>query len=138
MAKSTKKFSRITIENFLTEMKSILTDDNFNIEKDFDLVTVRAKDDPDDEYTNTNTLLELEYDSSDVVEELKTLSIQEYVETMLDTLANEIEFFHVFGRKIKHRDVYIKVRLKKRSTGKYVFCVSFHFARHHFTDFPYK
>ena len=138
MAVTTKRFSRKTIEGFLAEMQGILTDDNFDIERDFDFVTTRASDEPDDECTNMNTLLELEYDSSDVVEELKTLSIQEYTESMLDNRAEGIHFFHVFGRRIQGRDVYIKVRLKDNSEGKYVFCISFHFARRIFDDFPYK
>lgn len=138
MAGTTVKVNQKNVEDFLVEMKGILNDEKFNIERDFDFVTIRASDEPDDEYTNMNTLLELEYDSYDVVEELKTLSIQEYTESMLDNRAEGIYFFHVFGRKIQGRDVYIKVRLKERSAGKYVFCVSFHFARHILGDFPYK
>ena len=127
------------IETFLVEMNNILCSPNFDIDRDFMFTEIRAKDDLDDEFTNTNTMLELGFDRYDVVEHLKTLTIEEYTESMLDTVSKDMSFFHVFGRKIQGRDVYIKVRIKLRKIGtKYVFCVSFHFARHSITHFPHK
>lgn len=101
MAGTTVKVNQKNVEDFLVEMKGILNDEKFNIERDFDFVTIRASDEPDDEYTNMNTLLELEYDSYDVVEELKTLSIQEYTESMLDNRAEGIHFFMCLVEKYK-------------------------------------
>lgn len=127
------------IETFLVEMNNILCSPNFDIDHDFMFTEIRAKDDLDDEFTNANTMLELGFDRYDVVEHLKTLTIEEYTESMLDTVSKDMSFFHVFGRKIQGRDVYIKVRIKLRKIGtKYVFCVSFHFARHSITHFPHK
>ncbi len=127
------------IETFLVEMNNILCSPNFDIDRDFMFTEIRAKDDLDDEFTNANTMLELGFDRYDVVEHLKTLTIEEYTESMLDTVSKDMSFFHVFGRKIQGRDVYIKVRIKLRKIGtKYVFCVSFHFARHSITHFPHK
>lgn len=131
--------SKKDIEAFLAEMKSILCSADFDIDRDFIFTEIRAKDDPDDEYTNKNTLLELDFDRYDVVEHLKSLTVEEYTESMLDNVSKDMRFFHVFGRKIRGRDVYIKVRIKLRKIGtKYVFCVSFHFARHGITHFPHK
>lgn len=127
------------IETFLVEMNSILCSPDFDIDRDFMFTDIRANDDPDDEFTNANTMLELGFDRYDVVEHLKTLTVEEYTESMLDTVAKDMSFFHVFGRKIQGRDVYIKIRIKLRKIGtKYVFCVSFHFARHSITHFPHK
>lgn len=127
------------IESFLAEMKSILCSPDFDIDCDFMFTDIRANDDPDDEFTNANTMLELGFDRYDVVEHLKTLTVEEYTESMLDTVSKDMSFFHVFGRKIQGRDVYIKVRIKLCKIGtKYVFCVSFHFARHSITHFPHK
>ena len=135
---TTKRVSRNNIENFLSEMKSILCNPNFNIEKDFYFMRDREKDDPNDEYSNRNTMLALNYDSSDIVRELRTLSVHEYVESMVDTVSKDLSFWHIFGRKIQNKDVYIKVRIKQRNNGKdFVFCISFHFARRIITDFPY-
>ena len=139
MAVTTKRFNRKTIEEFLVGMKGILCDEKFNPDRDFHFIEEREQDTPDDEYTNANTMLALEYDTADIIEELKTLSIQEYYETMVDTVSKDLSFWHVFGRKIQGKDIYIKVRIKQRKKGsKFVFCISFHFARHIMADFPYR
>lgn len=139
MAVTTKRFNRKTVEEFLVEMKGILYDEKFNPDRDFLFIEEREQDEPDDEYTNANTMLALEYDTADIIAELKTLSIQEYYETMVDTVSKDLSFWHVFGRKIKGKDIYIKVRIKQRKKGsKFVFCISFHFARRIMADFPYR
>lgn len=139
MAVRTKQLSRSTIEGFLAEMKCVLLRPDFNIRNDFLFVEQRASDDIDDAYNNVNTMLELEYDSQDVVEELKTLTIREYCESMVDTVTQDMNFLHVFGRKIQGRDVYIKVRMKQKSqTKKMVLCISFHFSRFPMGNFPYR
>jgi hypothetical protein len=135
----TKKVARKNIEEFLLEMKEILCNPYFNIDRDFYFTEDREKDDPSDELSNKNTMLALNYDTSDIVRELKTLYVQEYTESMVDTVSKDLSFWHVFGRKIQNRDVYIKVRIKQRKNGTgFVFCISFHFARHIIADFPYK
>ena len=139
MAVTTKRFNRKTIDEFLVEMKGILCNEKFNPDRDFLFIEEREQDEPDDEYTNANTMVALEYDTADIIEELKTLTIQEYYETMVDTVSKDLSFWHVFGRKIQGKDVYIKVRIKKNKKGsKFVFCISFHFARHIMADFPYR
>lgn len=139
MAVTTKRVNRKTIEEFLAEMKDILCDKRFNPDRDFLFIEEREQDEPDDKYTNANTIVALEYDTADIIAELKTLSIQEYYETMVDTVSKNLSFWHVFGRKIQGKDIYIKVRIKKRKKGsKCVFCISFHFARHIMADFPYR
>lgn len=58
---------------------------------------------------------------------------------MADTVSKDLSFWHIFGRKIQNRDVYIKVRIKRRKKGsRFVFSISFHFARHIMADFPYR
>jgi hypothetical protein len=139
MSVTTKKVARKNIEEFLLDMKEILCNPNFDIDRDFYFAEDREKDDPNDECSNKNTMLALDYDTSDIVRELKTLSVQEYTESMVDTVSKDLSFWHVFGRKIQNRDVYIKVRIKQRKNGTgFVFCISFHFARHIIADFPYK
>lgn len=133
-----QKMSKKNIEDFLLEMKKILTNERFDIDKQFQFIQQREKDEPNDEYTNQNTLIELEYDRFDVVDELKRLTVKDYCETMYDTQADGICFLHVFGKKIQKRDIYIKVRIKTDRYGKRVFCISFHFARHPLTNFPYR
>lgn len=141
MSPTAFSMSKKTVESFLTEMKALLCKDDFDIEREFLFVKDRQEDDPEDEFTNSNTMIELGYDTWDVIEHLKTLTIQEYTGFMPDDKPGKDEgvcFFFVFGRKIDGRDVYIKARMKQKKTGKIVFCVSFHFARHIITEFPFK
>ena len=131
---------RSAVKDFLAQMNSVLSSDSFNIDRDFMFQHIRDADKPDDEYTNANTMLELGYDTSDVVEELKTLRLDNYSESIVDNVAEGFEIFYVFGKKIGGRDIYIKVRMKqrKRTQDEFVFCISFHFARHPITVYPYK
>ena len=131
---------RSAVKDFLAKMNSILSSDSFNIDRDFFFQHIRDADEPDDDFTNENTMLELGYDTSDVVEELKTLGLDNYSESIVDNVAAGFEVFFVFGKIIRGRDIYIKVRLKqrKKTQDKYVFCISFHFARHPITVYPYR
>ncbi len=132
--------SKSNVCDFLEKMKSILGGENFDIHRDFIFQRYRVIDDPDDEYTNENTLLTLDYGVEDVVEVLKTLTLEDYHESMVDNVADGFNVFFVFGKRIRKRDVYIKIRLKQRSgmAGSYVFCISFHFARQAITVYPYR
>lgn len=140
MEKNYMKSSRPDVKAFLSQMNSILSSDDFNIDQDFVFQLIREQDEPDDEFTNENTMLELDYNTEDIVEELKSLTIDDYSESIIDNVANGFKIFFVFGKKICGRDVYIKVRLKQRgkNADDFVYCVSFHFARHPITVYPYK
>ena len=132
--------SKSNVCDFLEKMKSILESVDFDIRRDFIFQRYRVIDDPDDEYTNENTLLALDYDMQDVVEVLKALTLEDYHESMVDNVADGFNVFFVFGKRIRKRDVYIKVRLKQRAgmANSYVFCISFHFARQTITLYPYR
>ena len=140
MEKNYMKSSRPDVKAFLSQMNSILSSDDFNINQDFVFQLIREQDEPDDEFTNENTMLELDYNTEDIVEELKSLTIDDYSESIIDNVASGFKIFFVFGKKICGRDVYIKVRLKQRekNADDFVYCVSFHFARHPITVYPYK
>mgnify|MGYP000756516115 CR=1 FL=1 len=140
MGKIYMSSSRADVKDFLSQMNSIFSSDGFNIDRDFVFQRIREQDEPDDEFTNENTMLELDYDTEDVVEELKSLSIEDYSESIVDNVADGFKIFYVFGKQISEHDVYIKVRIKQRgrTADDFVFCVSFHFARHPITVYPYK
>ena len=132
--------SKTNVCDFLEKMKSILESEGFDISHDFVFQRHRAIDEPDDEYTNENTLLALDYSVEDVVELLKTLTLEDYHESMVDNVAAGFNVFFVFGKKIRKRDVYIKIRLKQRANkaSSFVFCISFHFAKQAITVYPYR
>ena len=130
--KSTKQ----DVNQFLASMKAILSGETFDMRKDFYFQRNRVDDDPNDPYTNENTMLALDYDTEDVVEELKSLTVEMYYETIVDNKCDTFQKFYVFGKKIQGRDVYIKLRIKENSR-RFVFCISFHFAKEPMTVFPY-
>ena len=107
----------------------ILESDTFEIERDLDILPKKKNERLTDPYTTANTMAALDFDTNDVCEELKTITVKNYAETILDDRNVAAPPFFVFYRNIQTRDVYIKVKIRDKVTGK-VFCVSFHFARH--------
>lgn len=126
------------VKTFLSELKEILTDPAFNVDVDLDILLKKKAESPTDPFTTGNTLLELEFDSNDVVNQLMALEVSEYKETVIDDLGSERPPFFAFAKQIKNRDVYVKVKIRDREKHK-IFCVSFHFARFPFPkNLPYK
>lgn len=122
------------IENFINQLKSILENDNFNAEED--LVLIRTeKQAGDAQYSTPYTLIDLDYDISDVAECLKKLTIEEYSETLIDKDNHNPPLLFVFGKDINNRQVYIKLKIKGNES-KYILCISFHYAKEKMT-FPY-
>lgn len=130
---ATNRNSRIDskefVEQFLSELKAILESDTFVIERDLDILPKKRNESATDPYTTINAMADLEFDANDVCEELKAITVEDYAETMLDDRNVDAPPFFVFYRNIQTRDVYIKVKIRDKATGK-VFCVSFHFARY--------
>jgi hypothetical protein len=122
---------------FLKELKELLTDPEFDLSKDLDILMKKKSESPIDPYTTANTLLALDFDKQDVLNQLLALELSEYFETFIDDLDNSLPPFFAFAKEIKNKDVYIKAKIRDRQNCK-VFCVSFHFARYPFPiDLPY-
>lgn len=114
---------------FLKELKEVLIAPDFNVSTNLDILLKKSNEMASDPYTTANTLLALDYDRNDVLNQLLALDISDYIETFIDDKDNSLPPFFAFGKSIKNRDVYIKVKIRDRKTCK-VFCVSFHFARY--------
>lgn len=125
------------VKLFLYTLKNILKDPKFNIDRDFDILLKKKNEETSNSYTTMNTLLELEYGIEDVIEELLTLEIYDYKETLIDDKGENLPKFYVFIKDIKGKDVYIKIKIRNINNRK-VFCISFHFAKYKFSKFPYK
>ena len=125
------------VKAFLKELKELLVDPAFNIKTDLDILAKKSSEDASDPYTTANTLLDLDFDSEDVMNQLLALEASEYLETFIDDKNSSFPPFYAFARKIQSKDVYIKVKIRDRKKCK-VFCVSFHFARYPFPQkLPY-
>jgi len=125
------------VRNFLQELKELLTDHRFDISKDLDILPKKKNESPIDPFTTVNTLLQLDFNNNDVLDQLLALDVSQYLETFIDDKDVTLPPFYAFGKIIKNKDVYIKVKIRDRINCK-VFCVSFHFARYPFnTKQPY-
>lgn len=121
--------SKENVEEFLNELKMVLTDEKFDVSKDLDILLKKKHETSADPYTTVNTLLELEFDKYDVRDELLKLTVSDYYETFIDDKDNALPPFYAFSKEIKKRDIYIKVKIRDKQNNK-IFCVSFHFARY--------
>lgn len=126
------------VNEFLKELKELLIDPGFDVSRDLDILLKKKSESPIDPYTTANTLLTLDFDRTDIKNQLLSLEISEYMETFIDDKDNTLPPFFTFAKSIKNRDVYVKVKIRDRLNCK-VFCVSFHFARFPFPEnLPYK
>lgn len=111
----------------------ILRSENFEIETDLTLIRSGKQGDRA-QYSTSYTLLDLDYDAGDVVSRLKELCVEEYSETLVDRDDCHPPLLFVFGKVIRQRQVYIK--LKIRGEARHIICVSFHYAENPML-FPY-
>ncbi|MDO5157179.1 MAG: hypothetical protein Q4D51_14585 [Eubacteriales bacterium] len=119
---------------FLAELHKILGSEGFNIDTDLKLVRKKKQGD-DQEFSTPYTLLDLDYDTEDIVNRLKELKVEEYSETKIDKDDVNPPILFVFGKDINGKLIYVK--LKIRNQQKQVVCVSFHYAKDKM-EFPYE
>lgn len=119
--------------SFLKDLKEVLDKEDFNI--DTDLTLIRTKKPDDEKHSTPYTLVDLDYDTNDVVDRLKELTIEEYSETKIDRNDIDPPYLFVFGKEISGKTVYIKLKIKGKQERR-VLCVSFHYARDPM-KFPY-
>ena len=121
------------VKAFLEELKEVLGAEDFNIDNNL-LIIKSSKDEI--EYSTNYTMMDLDYDSSDIVERLKELTVSEYSETLIDKDDDKPPLLFVFGKDINSKLIYIKLKIKGETT-KRVLCLSFHYAKHDM-EFPHK
>lgn len=140
-SKRTVVFIKLSVQSktkevieFLNELKRILQSKEFNIDTDLTIIKSRKKD-RKVQYSTPYTLVDLDYDASDVAARLKELTLQEYSKTLVDKDDLNPPLLFVFGKDINEKQVYIKLKIKG-DQAKYVLCVSFHYAEEPM-KFPY-
>lgn len=110
---------RHEIHNILKSIHSIF-DKNSNIDETLQFIaTVK----------NKNTIIDLSFDETDIVQTLLSLNIEDYSETLLDTRDSDPPKLYVFGKTIQNMEVYIKFKIKE-TQNKMIICVSFHYSEH--------
>lgn len=111
---------------FLEQLKELLGNEDFNMDTDLTLISKKKQGD-DQKYSTPYTLLDLDYDTEDIVERLKELTVEEYSETKIDKDDLNPPLLFVFGKDINSRLIYVKLKIKE-NPQKHVLCVSFHYA----------
>ena len=120
------------VKKFLDELKAIINDVSFD--SDDDLIIIKSSKD-EVQYSTRYTLFDLDYDTVDVVDRLKELTVSDYSETLIDKDDDKPPLLFVFGKDINNRQVYIKLKIKGENNRR-ILCLSFHYAKHKM-KFPY-
>lgn len=115
-------------------LKTLLEKDDFNIDTDFTLISKNKQGD-NRRFSTPYTLVDLDYDTEDIVNRLKELTAEEYSETKIDKDDLDPPLLFVFGKNINNKLVYIKLKIKG-DQQRHVLCVSFHYAKEQMS-FPY-
>lgn len=115
-------------------MKHIFEDHDFQIDKNL-FFNSKKKEGGKEEFSTAYTMVDLDYDAKDVADCLKELRIDEYSHTLLDRDDANPPLLFVFGKDVRGRIVYIK--LKIREGKRKILCISFHYAEYNL-DFPYR
>ena len=128
-----------SVEQLLEDISNLTKSKNFDIRKNFVLKIKRFNDDPLDPNNNVNTMLSLCYDSEDVLEEIKSLTIKDFYRLKDDYKDGRNKPFFEFIKVIYGRQVYIKIKMHevRKET---ILCVSFHFQEQYINDsrFPFR
>lgn len=119
---------------FLNLLKVLLEKEEFDIDTDITLIRKKKKGE-DEKFSTPYTMLDLDYDTDDVVNRLKELTLAEYSETKIDKNDLNPPLLFVFGKYINNKLVYVKLKVKG-DQQRYVLCVSFHYAKEDM-EFPY-
>ncbi len=112
------------IEKFLIDIREPLLKGMFILQKRNDAA-------------NDQTLLDLEFDTDDIIRELLSLKIEDYAYSVYDLIKIKEEPYKVFHKIIKSREIYIKIKIK-HVKNKFIYCMSFHEAKYAETNFPHR
>ena len=113
------------VEEFLIKVKSILSSNDFNINEHLD---VQISPIPGTAgFKNFITLMDLDYDNTDIMNDLLSITLQDYSETMFDKRDVTSPMFRVFSKYINNREIYIKIKIRDNANSQ-VFCISFHYS----------
>ena len=88
-----------------------------------------------DPNNTNNTIIDLDYDSKEIREELSTLKTSDYIKTVKDRIRPGTPNYWIFSKNIKNKDIYIKLKICNISK---IHLMSFHYATKQIEDKPYK
>ena len=113
-------------------LHKLLRRNDFDINTDLTLIS-KPKQGNEQKFSTPYTLLDLDYDTEDVVDRLKELKVEEYSETKIDKNDVNPPMLFVFGKDVNGKLIYVKLKVREQQQ---VVCVSFHYAKGKMV-FPY-
>lgn len=119
------------VKHFLKKIQNFLTNDTCQL----DIQRRRRNKNPNDPNSTINTLLSLNYDEEDVKNEILSLTIEDYIETVKDKKKVDGKHYRIFRKKIKGREIYIKLKICDVNR---IHLISFHYANWGMKDRPYE
>ena len=106
------------VKKFLDDLKAIIN--NVSFDSNDDLIIIKSSKD-EVQYSTRYTLLDLDYDTVDVVDRLKELAVSDYSETLIDKDDDKPPLLFVFGKYINNRQVYIKLKIKGENNRSFLY-----------------
>lgn len=123
------RLSKGAVQVFLNELKGLLNEKQV-------ILNIIEREDKEEGYNLSDCRAELGIDNNDIKEYLKSLSIENYVETCDDERNKNSNSYYIFGKFVNEKEIYIKVKIQSYDK-KIVVCMSFHFAEYKL-NYPYK
>ena len=117
---------------FLDGLHKLFRRNDFDINTDLTLIS-KPKQGNEQKFSTPYSLLDLDYDTEDVVDRLKELKVEEYSETKIDKNDVNPPMLFVFGKDVNGKLIYVKLKVREQQQ---VVCVSFHYAKGKMV-FPY-
>lgn len=93
--------SKEEVIKFLLELKKVISNRDFDVNKDLDVILKKKNENSLDPYTTQNTLLKLDFDKNDIADTLKKLSVEEYIETGKDRKDISSPEFYILEKRYK-------------------------------------
>ena len=119
------------VKFFLKKLHYLVSESNCQI----DIQRKRTGENSLDPNNTNNTIIDLDYNSQDVREELLTLETNNYIKTVKDTMRPDTPNYWIFSKNIKCKDIYIKLKICNVNK---IHLMSFHYAVKRIEDKPFK
>ena len=119
------------VSHFIKKIRTFLASDGCQL----DIQRSRRGEAPLEPNSTNNTISDLDFSTEDIKNEVLSLTISNYVNTVKDKEREKNQYYRIFTKKINNRDIYIKLKIYNLNR---IHLMSFHYANWDMEDRPYK
>jgi len=116
---------------FLKKVHTFLASDTCQL----DIQRRRRSENPSNSNSTINTLHNLNYNTGDVINEILSLNVENYKETLKDKKRQDNNHYRVFVKVIDGREIYMKFKICNVNR---IHLMSFHYANWDIGERPYQ